>query len=53
MNTFGIYIIGDEILSGKREDKHLQQAISILQARGLTLSWARYLGDDPALLTSS
>ncbi len=53
MNTFGIYIIGDEILSGKREDKHLHQAIAILQARGLTLSWARYLGDDPALLTSS
>ena len=53
MNTFGIYIIGDEILSGKREDKHLQQAITLLQARGLTLSWARYLGDDPALLTSS
>ena len=53
MNTFGIYIIGDEILSGKREDKHLQQAIAILQARGLTLSWARYLGDDSTLLISS
>jgi molybdopterin-biosynthesis enzyme MoeA-like protein len=53
MSTFGIYIIGDEILSGKREDKHLHQAIAILQARGLTLSWARYLGDDPTLLTSS
>ena len=53
MSTFGIYIIGDEILSGKREDKHLHQAISLLQARGLTLSWARYLGDDLALLSSS
>ena len=35
MQSFGIYIIGDEILSGKREDKHLTQAISILRACGL------------------
>ena len=47
MQTFGIYIIGDEILSGKRDDKHLTQTISILKARGLSLSWAEYLGDDP------
>lgn len=53
MNHFGIYIIGDEILSGKREDKHLMQAIQILKARGLTLSWAEYLGDDPARLVAS
>ena len=53
MSTFGIYIIGDEILSGKREDKHLQKAIALLQERGLTLSWARYLGDDSALLISN
>ena len=37
--AFGIYIIGDEILSGKLEDKHLTQAISILKARGLPLGW--------------
>lgn len=46
MQNIGIYIIGDEILSGKREDKHLTQAIQILKTRGLTLSWAQYLGDD-------
>jgi molybdopterin-biosynthesis enzyme MoeA-like protein len=51
--TFGIYIIGDEILSGKREDKHLTQAISILKARGLQLSWAEYLGDDPSRMVAS
>ena len=53
MQTFGIYIIGDEILSGKREDKHLTQAISILKARGLQLGWAEYLGDDPARIVAS
>lgn len=53
MQTFGIYIIGDEILSGRREDKHLTQAISILKARGLQLSWADYLGDDPSRMIAS
>lgn len=52
MQSFGLYIIGDEILSGKREDKHLSQAIQILKARGLSLSWAKYLGDDPEKLTT-
>ena len=53
MQNFGIYIIGDEILSGKREDKHLTQAISILKTRGLQLDWAEYLGDDPARMVAS
>ena len=42
----GAYIIGDEILVGKREDKHLAFLIKALAARGLRLSWAQYLGDD-------
>jgi molybdopterin-biosynthesis enzyme MoeA-like protein len=50
---FGIYIIGDEILSGKRQDAHLSKAIEILSARGLQLSWANYLGDIPEQITSS
>jgi molybdopterin-biosynthesis enzyme MoeA-like protein len=53
VQTFGIYIIGDEILSGKREDKHLTQAIAILKTRGLQLGWAEYLGDDPARMVAS
>lgn len=53
MQSFGIYIIGDEILSGKREDKHLTQAIQILKSRGLTLAWAEYLADEPERLVAS
>jgi molybdopterin-biosynthesis enzyme MoeA-like protein len=45
--NFGLIIIGDEILSGKREDKHLPKVIELLAARGLALSWARYVGDEP------
>jgi molybdopterin-biosynthesis enzyme MoeA-like protein len=52
-SNIGIYIIGDEILSGKRQDGHLSKAIEILSARGLTLSWAHYLGDEPAQITAA
>ncbi|WP_077034915.1 molybdopterin-binding protein [Pelomonas sp. KK5] len=50
MTNIGLIIIGDEILSGKRQDKHLSKFIEILAERGLALSWARYLGDDRALI---
>jgi molybdopterin-biosynthesis enzyme MoeA-like protein len=49
---FGLVIVGDEILSGKREDKHLARVIALLNARGLALDWARYAGDDRAALTA-
>jgi molybdopterin-biosynthesis enzyme MoeA-like protein len=48
MRTFGLIIIGDEILSGKRQDGHFAKAREILAARGLQLSWVQYLGDDRA-----
>ncbi len=44
--NFGLIIIGDEILSGKRQDKHFPKVVELLTARGLQLAWARYLGDD-------
>ena len=53
MKRFGTYIIGDEILSGKRQDKHLNFVIQSLKQRGLQLSWAHYLADDPAALVSA
>jgi molybdopterin-biosynthesis enzyme MoeA-like protein len=49
--NFGIIIIGDEILSGKRQDKHLTKAIELLSARGLKLAYADYVGDDPDRIT--
>ena len=44
--TFALIIVGDEILSGKRQDKHLSKVIELLSARGLTLASAEYVGDD-------
>lgn len=50
---FGALIIGDEILSGKRQDKHFAKVAELLGARGLQLSWVQYLGDDRARLTET
>jgi molybdopterin-biosynthesis enzyme MoeA-like protein len=51
--VFGAFIIGDELLVGKREDKHLGFLIGALAKRGLRLGSAHYLGDDPARLTAA
>ncbi|HEY3536334.1 MAG TPA: molybdopterin-binding protein [Trinickia sp.] len=51
--AFGVIIIGDEILSGRRTDKHLPKVIELLNARGLALAWAEYVGDDPARITAT
>jgi molybdopterin-biosynthesis enzyme MoeA-like protein len=51
MPRIGLIIVGDEILSGKRADKHLAKFIEILAARGLRLQWAQYVGDDRQAIT--
>jgi len=50
---FGLIVIGDEILSGKRADKHLPKVIELLKARGLPLAYAEYVGDDPDRITAT
>lgn len=49
---FGVLLIGDELLTGKRQDKHLRKVIELLDARGLDLAWALTVGDDAARLQS-
>ena len=51
--NIGLVIVGDEILSGKRVDKHLSKVIELLAARGLQLAWARFVGDDRPLITAA
>lgn len=51
--AFGAIIIGDEILSGKRQDKHFGKLVEVLKARGLSLAWALYLGDDRVRLAET
>jgi molybdopterin-biosynthesis enzyme MoeA-like protein len=50
--SLGLIVVGDEILSGKRADKHLIKFIDLLSDRGLALSYAEYVGDEPARITA-
>lgn len=50
--VIGAYVIGDEILSGKRPDAHLPHVIETLGKRGLRLDYAHYAGDDRERLTA-
>lgn len=50
--AFGLIIIGDEILSGKRRDQHLPKVIELLRERGLRLAWAEIVGDEPDRITA-
>jgi len=49
----GLIIVGDEILSGRRQDKHFSKVVELLGARGLQLAWAEFLGDDRDALTAA
>lgn len=51
--AMGALIIGEEIIRGKRQDKHFGKLIELLAARGLALSWCEYLGDDPGRITAT
>jgi len=51
--AFGLIIIGDEILSGRRQDKHMARVIEMLGERGHMLSWVRYIGDDRESITAT
>lgn len=49
----GIILVGDELLSGKRSDKHMPAVIDMLAARGLELDWAQMVGDDAVRLQAT
>jgi molybdopterin-biosynthesis enzyme MoeA-like protein len=46
----GAFIIGDELLSGKRQDRHFSYLQSLLAKRGLELDWTIIVGDEPEQL---
>ncbi len=51
--SFGIVVVGDEILSGKRRDTHFEFVVAALKQRGLSLAWARFVGDHHHLLVQT
>jgi molybdopterin-biosynthesis enzyme MoeA-like protein len=50
---FSLIIIGDEILSGHRQDKHFEHVLQSFKQRGLALEQVQYLGDDRARITQA
>lgn len=50
---FGLVIVGDEILSGRRTDKHLSNAIEMADLRGFSVDWCRIVSDDMDLLINT
>jgi len=49
-HAFGLIVIGDEILKGKRRDRHFDAFRQLLGERGFELAWLQILPDDPELL---
>lgn len=45
-----LIIIGDEILSGRRQDKHFSSLVEMLSQRGMKLSAAEIISDDPEVI---
>jgi molybdopterin-biosynthesis enzyme MoeA-like protein len=53
VSGFGAFVIGDEILVGKRQDKHFPWLIEALAKRGLRLAWCEHIGDEPERITTA
>jgi len=51
--AIGALVIGDEILVGKRSDKHFPFLVGALARRGLRLAFCEVHGDDHARLTAT
>lgn len=53
ISRFGLLLIGDELLNGRKQDAHLPAMIPRFAERGLELSWTKTIGDDPDLITQT
>ncbi len=52
-SRFGLLLIGDEILNGRKQDAHLPAMIPRFAQRGLEISWVRMVTDDATLITEA
>ena len=51
--AIGVVVVGDELLSGKRRDRHLAHVIDTVARRGMQVAWCRYVGDELGRLTET
>jgi molybdopterin-biosynthesis enzyme MoeA-like protein len=50
--NFGLLVIGDEILAGRRQDTHFAAIGDAIRQRGFNLAWLRILSDSPDYLVA-
>ncbi|MBT8362117.1 MAG: competence/damage-inducible protein A, partial [Deltaproteobacteria bacterium] len=50
LNHVGLLIIGDEILGGRRTDKHFDHVCRYFNSHGVEIAWLYYLGDEQRAL---
>ncbi|WP_439650477.1 competence/damage-inducible protein A [Pollutimonas subterranea] len=48
-----LIIIGDEILSGRRQDKHFSKLVELLSQRGMQLSGAEFISDERDVIATT
>lgn len=48
-----LIIIGDEILSGRRQDKHFSKLVELLSQRGMQLAGAEFISDERNVIAST
>jgi len=48
-----LLVVGDEILSGKRLDRHFSRVVGLLAERGMALHGAQFVGDDEAQIAAA
>ncbi len=51
-NFFGLIVIGDEILNGRRIDRHFEGIGKLIRSQGYKLKWFNVFPDDPLYLVS-
>jgi molybdopterin-biosynthesis enzyme MoeA-like protein len=51
-SRLGVILVGDELLSGRRQDGHLTHVVATLAPRGKEVVWCRIVGDEADRLTA-
>lgn len=52
-DKIGLILIGNELLNGSRQDKHMSKAIEMLHKRGMSLDWVQIIGDTHSQLVET
>jgi len=52
VSGFGLIVVGNEILDGRRNDRHMTACLELLEERNISLAYTLFLPDEPKQLES-